>query len=310
MALKMKKVFIFLIIAFLAPAEIALAEPISPPERTQVQDAELLSSTIEIFSAQTRRGERFGLKSDMGEVLVGATYKKLIRIGSRAWICQRNNNRFGLIDKNGNYLVQPRFRFADRLYGRFAKLGNSRDFGLYDEKGHAVIAPEFSSIEPMQFGMFLTYQNYKYGIINARGEVLLANKFDAIYSPERNKLHVRFQGEWYELDGFPEEQGGFSDPSRLTINKIVANPVTASGFGAVSGANYLIKIVSALSPAYEKTIDDLVYSQGADAVNILMGLGWIAKFPHTYIRNYYNNLKAPNTGPLSDVREGLRHNIR
>lgn len=69
--------------------------------------------------------------------------------------CPRKN-KFGIIDCNGNYLIKPKYTHVERIFGRFAKLGNEKDYGLYNDKGEAVIPPEFTSIDPLFGGRFLT----------------------------------------------------------------------------------------------------------------------------------------------------------
>jgi len=279
--------------------------------RHEVEDADLTTTSVQIFQEKNR----FGLQSDTGEVLVKPVYRKLVRIGDSAWITQRHS-RFGLIDKSGNYLVRPRYQFADRIFGRYAKLGNRKDVGLYDETGHAVISPEYSAIETLGRGMFLTRKNYKYGIVNMEGKEILPNIFESIYMPERGKIRVRYERQWYELGEVSREHIEIPediikmDNRDFTITTIVTSPVAASGYSALTATNYILKLFSALSPSYEQTIDDLIYSRGADAVGILMNFSWIPKFPVTYAKNYYNILKAPNTGPLSDIRSVLRNHIK
>ncbi len=306
----MKKIFVILALIIFTSASFA-ATPAKDAQDAVIQDSDLTTTSVEVFSEKNK----FGLKSETGEVLVNPVYKKLIRIGNSAWICQKGN-KFGLIDKSGNYLIEPKYHFADRMFGKYAKLGNGKDYGLYDEKGHAVIKPEYTYIEPLRGGMFLTCKNYKYGVLNSEGKELLANKFDSIYMPERNKIRVKYEGQWYDLEELSREHIELPDDvivvddRKFTITKIVANPVATSGYSAVSATNYFLKLFSAISPAYEKTIDDLMYSQGADAVNILMNFSWLPKFPFTYSRNYYNNLKAPNNGPLNNIRDELKNHIK
>jgi len=162
--------------------------------------------------------------------------------------------------------------------------------------------------------MFLTRRNFKYGVVDLSGKEVLPNIFDNFYMLERNKMRVRYEGAWYDLDLISEHQPreftGDGDGGSFTITRIITNPLSVSGYSAVTGANYVLKLFSALSPSYEQTIDDLIYSQGADAVGILMRFSWLPRFPMTYAKNYYHNIKAPNTGPLNDLRDVLRSHIR
>ncbi len=278
-----------------------------------IQDAVLTSVPIEVFA----ENNKFGLKSEKGDILVKPVFKKLIKVGNSAWLCQKGN-KFGLIDASGDYLVKPKYDHADRMFGKYAKLGNERDYGLYDEKGTAIIQPEYSSIEPLWGGMFLTCKNYKYGVLSAEGKELLANHFDNIYMPERDKMRVKYAGQWYEISELssgnlelPEDVIRITyDDKEFAITKILTSPVATSGYSVVSATNYFLKIFSVMSPSYEQTIDELMYSQGADSVNIIMNFSWIPKFPVTYIKKYYSNIKAPNNGPLNDIRDELKNHIK
>jgi hypothetical protein len=270
----------------------------------EIEEAQLPTTSVQVFQSDAG----FGLKDGIGQVIVEPNFKKLIQVGEKAWICQKNS-KFGLINEKGEFLVSPRYRFADRVFGRYAKLGNNRDFGLYDQTGKAVILPEYMSIEPLGARMFLVSNNYKYGVINTDGVQLLPSVFDDIYTPRRGVLMAKYKGKWYESELFNANEIILSFELDEPVNK-KANVVAASGFGAVWVANSVLKPFSIISPSYEKTIDDLVYSQGADAVNVLINFSWLPKFPATYAQNYYNYFKAPTAGPLGGQVENLKNKIR
>lgn len=259
----------------------------------------------------------FGLKDKQENIVVKAQYKKLIRVGNSAWIVHKKN-RYGLIDSEGNFLVKPKYRHVERVFGKYAKFGNDNDYGLYDETGKAIIPPEYSSIEPLFGKMFLTCKNYRYGIVDFEGKKLLNNDFDDIYMPHPKALRLQYEGEWYEIERMTSKDIELPEGvKKVTINDkefkvthLVANSGVISSYSAVTAADYTIKLLSSLSPAYEQTIDDLMLSQGADTVSIFVKLGWIPRFPFTYAKKYYQNLRNPNNGPLSDVKNELKRQIK
>ena len=71
----------------------------------------------------------------------------------------------------------------------------------------------------------------------------------------------------------------------------------------------MLKIFSSISPAYESTIDELMLSQGAEAVSIIMKVNWLPKFPIYYAKNYYKAFRNPNNGPLIDVKNRVRRSF-
>ncbi len=259
----------------------------------------------------------FGLKDKQGNVIVEPEYKKLIRVGTTSWIVQKKN-RFGLIDCEGNYLVEPKYRHVERVFGKYAKFGNDNDYGLYDETGKAIIPNEYSSIDPLYGRMFLTCKKYKYGIIDFDGNVLLDNVFEDMYMPDTKSLRVQYEGEWYQIEKSSKDDIELPDNvKKVMINNkefkvthLVSNSGVLSGYYSLTVMDYILKLLSSLSPAYEQTIDELMLSQGADTVEIYLKFSWIPKFPFTYAKKYYQNLRNPNNGPLSGVRNNLRRQIK
>lgn len=261
---------------------------------------------------------KYGLKDKSDKVVVYAKYKKLIRLGENAWIVQEKN-KFGIIDCNGNYLIKPKYTHVERIFGRFAKLGNEKDYGLYNDKGEAVIPPEFTSIDPLFGGRFLTCKNYKYGIYNNKGDLVLDNDFDFIYMPNPKTLRIQYKGNWYEIESItpneaiklPDNSVQFNmDNQDFKMTQVFINTGIGTGYTVVTATDYLLKIFASISPAYEQTIDDLMLSQGAETVSIFVKLGWIPKFPFVYAKKYYNNLITPNKGPLANVRNELKEQLK
>jgi hypothetical protein len=82
-----------------------------------------------------------------------------------------------------------------------------------------------------------------------------------------------------------------------------------SGYSVLTFSDYLIKIISSISPAHEETIDELILSHGVDTVGILKKFSWIPKYPVTFSKNYYEHLANPFNGPLSDTRNKLKNKV-
>ena len=257
----------------------------------------------------------FGLKNEQGETIVDAKYKKLIRLGESSWIMQ-SGSKFGIIDDNGTVLVDAKYSKADRILGKFAKFAKGDKFGIFDEKGFVILPVEYSSIDLLFGGMFLTCKNYKYGVTDFNGQPILDNIFDDIYMPKRNKMVIVYNGQQFEIESskdgeltLPLDIVANRDDVDFTITELIQKPAATTGYYSVTATNYLLKIISSISPAYEQTIDELMFSQGADAANIIMKFTWLPKFPIVYAKKYYQNLAAPNNGPLGGVKSNLRRHL-
>ena len=275
----------------------------------------LLISQNFAFSRPTVFNEngKFGLKNECGQVIVDAKYKKMITLGESGWIIQ-HKNKFGIMNDNGEIIVEPKYSRADRVLGKFAKFTKGDKNGIFDEKGFEVLPVEYSSIDLLYGGMFLTCKNYKYGVTDLNGQVILDNIFDDIYMPKPHLMVIVYNGNKYEIEGVKGTEltlpfDKLADSSNFKITEIMSNPATATGYYGVTATNYFLKIFSSISPAYEDTIDELMFLQGADAANTIIKFSWIPKFPFVYAKKYYQNLVAPNNGPLSGVKNDLKRQL-
>lgn len=270
------------------------------------------------FAAKTFSDEKnlWGIKDEAGNVLVDAQYKKLIILGSDTYIAQKKS-KFGIIDKNNNILVPIKYTHVERVLGKFAKFGNGYKYGLYNSKGEELLPVEYTSVNLLFGGMFLTCKNYKYGIIDFDGNVILENKFDDIYMPEKSVMRIKYEGKWYELEQaqgktltLPKDIEEIKGNKNIAIFEIIEHPAAATGYSVVTCTDYLIKVFSSISPAHEKTIDTLMLSQGADAINIYFKLGWIPRYPVIFAKNYFSSVRNPNSGPLSEVKFDLKKKLQ
>ncbi len=268
----------------------------------------IAASDVQIYSDDSGK---FGLKSE-NNVITEADYKKLIRLGDNAFIAFKRS-KYGLISKDGDVLVEFKYTHAARILGKYAKLKNGKGFGLYDEYGKTIIPQEQDTIDLLFGGMFLVSKNYKFGVRDKDGNVLIDYVCDDIYMPKPNIMRVKYNGEWYEIEqvsaetlSLPDDVKNIKTDKSFKITKLVTSPGAASKYSIVTATDYTLKVFSSISPAYEATIDELMLSQGAEAISIFMKIGWLPKFPVVYVKNYIKILRNPDNGPLSDVKDSIK----
>lgn len=304
----MKKAFVILFLLMISTCSNVLANPSEPLKSTISMDDEV------VFSNE-KKNVLFGLKDKSGNIIVDAQYKKLIRVGNSAWIINKKN-KYGMIDCAGNILVEPKFRHVDRMLGKYVKLGNENNYGVYNEFGEAIIPNEYMSVDLLFGGMFLIKKNYKYGVTDRNGKLILNTVFDDIYMPKPNIMRIQYNGQWYEIEQIvsgefqlPDDVKNIKENSDFRVTKFVTDPITASGYSAVTFTDYILKIFSSISPSHEETIDELMFSQGADTVNIFIKCSWLPKYPFTFAKKYYHNIRTPNNGPLNNVKNELKQKM-
>lgn len=280
----------------------------------EIEQTKISGRDLTTFS----QNERWGFKDKNDNIIVEPIYKKLIRLGDSSWIVQNKRNKFGLIDNCGNAIVPIKYNHADRLVTKFAKFGNTYDYGVYDEYGNTIVEPKFSKIDILYGKMFLTYKNYKYGIVGFDGKTILENEFEDIYMPKPNVMRIKYQGRWIELEQVnadtltlpADAKHNLATKEDLDLRNIVVNTGVVSGYSVLTFSDYVIKLFSSISPAHEDTVDELMLSQGADTMNIFMKLTWLPQYPFVYVRKYYENVRNPNNGPLTDIRDELKQQIK
>lgn len=304
----MKKAFVILFLLIISTCSNVLANPSEPLKST-------ISMDDEVVFSNDKKNVLFGLKDKSGNIIVDAQYKKLIRVGNSAWIINKKN-KYGMIDCSGNILVEPKFRHVDRMLGKYVKLGNENNYGVYNEFGEAIIPNEYMSVDLLFGGMFLIKKNYKYGVTDRNGKLILNTIFDDIYMPKPNIMRIQYNGQWYEIEQIvsgefqlPDDVKNIKENSDFRVTKFVTDPITASGYSAVTFTDYILKIFSSISPSHEETIDELMFSQGADTVNIFIKCSWLPKYPFTFAKKYYHNIRTPNNGPLNNVKNELKQKM-
>lgn len=303
----MKKLVLTLFLVLLFSSQNTFAQTQEPLK------AQLTMQDVVVFS--NNKNTLFGLKDKSGNIVVDAQYKKLIRLGTSSWIINKKN-KYGIMDISGNILVEPKFRHVDRMMLKYVKLGNENDYGVYDEKGEIILPNEYMTINMLFGGMFLIKKNYKYGVADRNGNIILKPIFDEIYMPKPNIMRIEYNGQWYEIEQIaggeielPEDVKNIKENKNFKVTEFVKDPLTASGYSAVTFTDYFLKIFSSISPSHEETIDELMLSQGADTVNIFIKCTWLPKYPFTFAKKYYHNIRTPNNGPLSNVKSDLKKKL-
>lgn len=274
------------------------------------------ASALEEFTQTYSENNKFGLIKNQ-EKITPAIYKKLIRLGDSSWLFMKGS-KYGIISNEGEVLTNTKYTSAYRFSGgRFARLGLAGKYALYNEFGQMITAREYQSIEILYGKMFLVEKNYKYGLISYDGDIILAAIADDIYMPKPNVLKVQYDGIWYEIEQknkqtleLPSDLANIDENNQnFKITQLAQKPIASTSYGIISASDYMIKLFSSISPSYEQTIDELIFDHGADTATILIKSSWLLKFPFVYAKNYVNNIKTPNNGPLSDVKNNLKNKI-
>lgn len=264
---------------------------------------------------------KFGLKNN-ADIVTPAKYKKLVRLGDTAWIFQ-DKTKFGIIDDDGNIIIEPIYNQAERVLGKYVKFRKGSYYCLLDEKGNDILGDSaenkpnmYSSIDLLPGGLIVTSVRHRYGLQSFNGNTKLDNLFDDIYMPDRDTIVVVYGGKPMEFKRLDNSDNPYNfvfvdlKNQNVKLGDLASNPLATTGYYSVTFTDYVLKLISSISPSYEQTIDELMFSQGADTVSVLMRFSWLPKFPFVYAKNYYYNVTDPTNGPLNKQKNNLRNQIK
>lgn len=143
----MKKWICALLAALLLlPASGVLAETV---QFLQLPDGSTLGFVI------TEKDGLFGLEDTEGKELLPAIYRE-VSVGPEGILVQDTDTRYGFLNPDGSWLIEPKYDYADRFYDGIALVG--RDFGytLVDKTGAEILPLQPARIEPTMYGNYYT----------------------------------------------------------------------------------------------------------------------------------------------------------
>lgn len=118
----------------------------------------------------TKFGTKFGYTNLQGEMLIEPKYD-FARVFRSNVARVKVNNKWGLIDKRGNYIFEPQFDYISNIYeDSTAYVMNDNYMGLIDKSGNEILPVKeleimrFYELEP---NIYKIYKNKKEGIYNS-----------------------------------------------------------------------------------------------------------------------------------------------
>ncbi len=106
-----------------------------------------------------------------------------------AYVCK--NNKYGFIDENIDFLVEPKFDSVNIHYQGLVTVKMNEKYGVLDKNANETIPIMYDSISyPMTGGNFIVYQNSKTGVVNKENNQLIPIEYDYIYDCAYSKLFL------------------------------------------------------------------------------------------------------------------------
>ena len=102
--------------------------------------------------------------------------------------------------------------------------------------------------------------------------------------PDTKSIRICYEGEWYQIEKILDKNVKLPEgvkkvtvaDEEFEVIHLVTNTGLFSGYYALTVSDYALKVFSSISPAYEQTIDELMFSRGADGVFSLIKFKFIS----------------------------------
>lgn len=111
-------------------------------------------------------------------VLESQNINRIIYLGDFLGILVKD--KYGVIDENGNQIIEPKFDEITGFKDGFATASIDKKWGLINEKGDFIVEPKYNYLAYVGKGIYSALINEKMGLINEKGDFIIEPKYDFI----------------------------------------------------------------------------------------------------------------------------------
>lgn len=173
-----------------------------------------------------------------GEIILKQKYNFALRFNGNYAIIQAKNLKYGVIDKKGNIVIEPRYEDLKNLSENFVIYKKDGKFGYIDILKNAVSNASFEDIKEFKEGLAAAKKEDKWGFINKKGEFII-------------------KPEYYDVASFSEGLAAVSNSKHTTSGYINKKGKTVITF--TNNALEPKKFINGLAPAINKDEEACYY---------------------------------------------------
>jgi len=157
--------------------------------------------------------KKMGLISLNGKIIFRPQFDELYISDNSALI--KVDSLFGYVDLKGNWLISPKYKYAERFEKGAAVVKNEGKFEIINKAGNKIINESFDEALGFKNGVTVVRKGEQYGFINYRGKYLLPLS-NYLSIGEYNWYHGQFQAadkKYYLIDtaGYVPVKAGFDE---------------------------------------------------------------------------------------------------
>ena len=140
-----------------------------------------------------------------GESVIKQQFQKAYYFNEDEVAIVKQNGQYGIIDKKGDFIINPRFEDALGFSEGLAAAKQNGKWGYINKEGNWVIKPQFDRVYIFNEGLAEAEQNGKWGFIDKIGNFVIKPRFEQTWAFSEGLAVAKQDGKW----GFSHKIGNF-----------------------------------------------------------------------------------------------------
>lgn len=150
-----------------------------------------------------KRNKKWGFINKKGEVIINPQFTKTSDFKNGMCAVRNDNGKWGYINSDGEIIINYQFDKAESFINSYAIVELDNKMGVIDKNGKYIINPQFSKMIH-DGNLFLVEQNDAWGWCDDEGSIIINPQFDRAFPFNGSKLAaVESGGNW----GFINNEG-------------------------------------------------------------------------------------------------------
>jgi len=172
-------------------------------------------------------GDKDGILNEDGIVQVKPIYKKMDRLETitknnydhphyvnlhwlhindkRYSVVKNIDNKYGIVDENGNLKLKVVYSSIGQFINGFAKIEIDGKYGIIDEELKVVLKPVYDEVrnvtgEAIVIKNFMKNNRVQYGCFNTEIKLVAPLDYDMIFLPNEERMRIKKNGLWGFMD--------------------------------------------------------------------------------------------------------------
>ena len=148
-----------------------------------------------------RLKNKYGIINRKGDLILPLVYDQIKKINKNMFAVQEGNNQWALHNRAGPRLNDRYFNSIDVFSNGYAIASNKNgQFGIIDKEGNFLITPEYDSFQRLSNGNFIVSKQNKFGILSKKDTLSVPLNFDWLGNESEKTLVASDSGMVWLVD--------------------------------------------------------------------------------------------------------------